>query len=244
MQYLGGKFRLRKVIAGFVNDAIREKGSAFYVEPFVGGNNISALVNPTCDGWIPGVRKYLFDANLALINLYRAIQYGWVPPDEMSADQYAVLKRANDATNPLTAFAAVGCSFGGKWWGGYATNQPHNGIDYARAAKRRLTEKLATGSLFACVPFLTVDPHPSAVFYLDPPYDSTTGYAGCPPFDNRTFWVHAAYLVRKGATVLVSEYRPPPVPHTLLHVQAKNIESCLLKHRGQDTAEKLFRLLP
>ena len=60
------------------------------------------------------------DVNRPLITMYKALQDGWIPPSTVTEEMYAEYKGIQDAEDPLTAFIGIGCSFSGKWFGGYA----------------------------------------------------------------------------------------------------------------------------
>ena len=77
MQYLGGKSKIRKQIATFL-ESLR-KTNQVYFEPFVGG------------GWVlqeMSGKRIASDGNKALIQLYKSLQQGWIPPDFVSEEEY------------------------------------------------------------------------------------------------------------------------------------------------------------
>ena len=113
----------------------------------------------------------------------------------------------------MTAFAAAGCSFGGKWWGGYARQargitavQPDAG-----RASRGLCRKLAAlgDTVIECADYRQPVPRADDVVYLDPPYADAVGYPGCDDFDHAEFWTVAETWARAGVVVRVSEYAAP-----------------------------------
>lgn len=209
MQYLGGKHHIAQEVSTIVNVCLRLKGShAFYVEPFVGGLNIAPLVRAEGKWDLTGRSRHCFDVNAALITLYRAMQQGWVPPSVLDETTYQQLKATKDPSNPLTAFAGFGCSFGAKWFGGYAADRKEQ--RYAECAANSLARKMSTCAdvLFAPLSFFALEPArlADAVVYCDPPYAGTQQYDGAPKFDHDAFWVHCEALKAAGATVIVSEY--------------------------------------
>ena len=148
------------------------------------------------------------DVNAALINLYLAVQQGWVPPSEVSRETYAAAKALPD-TDPMKAFCGFGCSFGGKWFGGYV--EPTRTLQDGGVRKMHTAAKMAlirdcSGRDFAIVNMLGVPPSSvGAVLYLDPPYAGTTTYAGAPPFDSEAFCRRCAEWALF-TDVFVSEY--------------------------------------
>ncbi len=128
MRYLGGKARIGKQLVAYL-ESVRKPGQA-WVEPFCGGLWVTYLASGT---------RLASDANKALITLYSHMQKGWVPPEVLSEDRYQEIKAKKDDADPLTAFAGFGCSFGGKWFGGYARNAQKS--NYCAIAKRSITKK-------------------------------------------------------------------------------------------------------
>ena len=129
----------------------------------------------------------------------------------LSEVEYAALRSANDPTNPLTAFAAAGCSFGAKWWGGYARNS--KGDSYAGRARRSLLRKLESlrDVEIRCADYREDSPSAGTVVYLDPPYADSVGYPAVNGgvFDHVEFWRIAEEWATRGVVVRVSEYQAP-----------------------------------
>ena len=195
MQYLGGKSKIRKQVASFLEEV---RTGLPYFEPFVGG------------GWIlqeMSGERYASDGNVALITMYQALQLGWKPPEFVSEDEYQQVKSEQNMTDPITAFCGFGCSFGGKWMGGYARSE---GKDcYAATTKRSLSKQLP---MIQDVRFTAGDYRQHSpknmLVYCDPPYANTTSYGAFDGFDHDEFWE----VVRgwcKTNTVVVSEYSAP-----------------------------------
>jgi len=194
MMYLGGKSRLAKPIAEFLESV---RCGMPYFEPFVGG------------GWVlqemSGVREAC-DAHPALIAMYQALQKGWLPPERITEEEYAAARTLPDS-DPLKAFVGFGCSFGGKWFGGYA----RGGVcSYAATTRRSLLRqlpKIKDVRFHDARSYATFNPH-MRLIYCDPPYAGTTGYSQG-AFDSAAFW----NCVREwslGNLVVVSEYAAPP----------------------------------
>jgi DNA adenine methylase len=196
MQYLGGKSRTYKEICAFL-EAVRKPNQPF-VEPFCGACWITQGMTGT---------RYAADANEALIAMWKALQQGWEPPSELSEDAYVVLKTAQDLKDPITAFAGFGCSFGGKWFGGYARSNERNYASNARNSivKKRTELQNVKFSHRSYDDVLVKD----CLIYCDPPYASTTGYGAVGQFDSDKFWQTVRNWINSGNTVVVSEYVAP-----------------------------------
>jgi hypothetical protein len=85
-------------------------------------------------------KKIGTDNNKYIISLWKAVQNGWQPP-YITKNEYEDIRSRPDEFEPeLTAFAAVGCSFRGGWFNGYASTVftkdgvTRNYVDEARRA--------------------------------------------------------------------------------------------------------------
>jgi DNA adenine methylase len=229
VQYLGGKSRLAKQIAAIVN---AERGTRRFWEPFCGGLSISVQLAEHGPGTVS-------DACAPLANLYRAVLGGWDPPASLSEDEYCAARALPDS-DPLKAFAGFGCSFGGKWFGGYARSSGRNFADITRRALLRDVPKLSECDV-GCVDFLSVVPRTDGnlVIYCDPPYAGTTGYGGVPRFDSDRFWEVVRGWERCGVPVFVSEYECP-IPSRV--VWERRHKSSVARATVLETTERLFRV--
>lgn len=198
MQYLGGKSRLGKKIAAVLNPML--VNGAPYYEPFCGGCWVSQYVRAD---W-----RLLADAHPQLIAMWKAVQAGWVPPENISEEEYAAAKRG-ELSPELTAFIGFGCSFGGKWFGGYARGG--EGRSYASNARNSILRKLRglNGAHFENADYRAIVPRPRSVVYCDPPYAGTTKYSGTAEFDSAEFWQKMREWSAEGHSVVVSEYTAP-----------------------------------
>ena len=196
MQYFGGKARISKQIAEFIQPKL---GPRTYWEPFCGGCWVLYRVQAK--------RKFGSDLNKSLILLWQALQNGWKPPNEISEEEYMRLSKADDSA--LRAFVGFGCSFAGKWFGGYARSNVRR--NYASNAKNSLITKLAglENTKFIHNDYRKVFNSPrNMVIYCDPPYQGTTQYGAIGDFDSQSFWS----VMRKWSKhniVLISEYKAP-----------------------------------
>jgi len=204
MLYLGGKGRLGKPLTTAILTATEKRST--YVEPFLGGANLFKCIAPHFR------TIHVGDVHEDLMLMWSAAANGWKPPSVVSEEEYPAQRRA--APSPLRGFVGFGCSFGGKWWGGYARSRCNGDDYYARHASNSVIEiaKLmpphVAGTMRRCsyeawTPIISE----RCVVYADPPYAKTTGYKGC--FDHGEFWRTMNHWVDIGATVFVSEYTAP-----------------------------------
>jgi len=184
------------------------------------------------------------DTNKYLIALWDALLSGWCPPNRITEEQYAFYKANQEHDLKMTAFVGFGCSFGGKFFGGYARAgaecvQDFKIKNFARIARASLLDARASlkGVAFYCTDYKeaeTLCGKRKATVYCDPPYAKTTKYAT--GFDSVEFWAWADKMAMHGHRVFVSEYSAPDHWKCVFSFNPKN-DNCL-KHERQ--REKLF----
>lgn len=202
MQYLGGKAGPGLRIAQICSERLGP--DALFVDMFCGSLNVVRHIQTP--------RRLAVDACGPLITMWRAALRGWVPPTEVSREEYERIKATQDPNDPLTAFVLFGCSFGGKWCGGYAKNRPTQ--RYAEHASHQVVAKArdCIGTVLEHADFQEKYPgcwSPGTVLYADPPFAETTGYKAIGTFYSTAFWDWAEQHARRGVHVFVSEYRAP-----------------------------------
>lgn len=208
MQYFGGKAKIAKYIVPYL-EGVRKENQIF-VEPFVGGANIISHMS--------GKRK-AYDFNEYLIEMYKGVQNGYELPDSLTEEEYRYIREHKDEDKVLTGFVGFGCSFAGKWFGGYARNkQNHN---YCKASKNSLMKKMST---MVDVEFDWRDYKSlflkGCLIYCDPPYANTTKYTGVPDFDSEEFW-NIMREWSKDNDVYISEYEAPDDFVSVLDIPTK-----------------------
>ena len=221
MQYMGGKSRIAQSIADIISMTggnMRYQGGKSRIAQdiasviSVGGDCFVSLFCGSCavESKVQGFsRKILNDRHQYLIALLQGVQRGYELPESITPEQYRHIREHKDDDPTLAGFVGFGCSFGGKWFGGYARNA--TGTNYAAQSKRSLLKDMATlqDATFVCADYRRVCIPPRAVIYADPPYNNTTGYHG-DRFDSAEFWIAMRLLADTGHTVFVSEQEAPP----------------------------------
>ena len=76
MKYMGSKNRISKEILPIM---LKQRGDRTWVEPFVGGANMIDKVDGTRIG---------ADLNEYVISLFTGVQNGFIPPNEISEQEY------------------------------------------------------------------------------------------------------------------------------------------------------------
>ncbi len=226
MQYFGGKQRISSEIINVLYEY--RKDNEKLIEPFVGGCNI---ISKMCG------ERYCYDINEYLIEMYKAIQNGWVPPTHLTKEEYDYIKSHKDENKALTGFVGIGCSYSGKWFGGYAKN--NTGRNYCLNAYNSLLKQKndINGINFECCDYRNLLPH-SSLIYCDPPYKGTTQYSIIGTFNTHEFWG----IIRKWSkdnNVIISEYSAPDdfecikTIHTKTDIRNKN-------NKQETRTERLF----
>jgi DNA adenine methylase len=210
MQYMGGKQRHAKQIISAMREYLQADLKHFdFYEPFCGGAGMTVFAADAfrC--------VYSSDSNEFMIAIFRACQKGWRPPTKVSEKTY---KRARELSRDgkkksleemaRLGFIGAGCSFGGKFFCGYARD--NRGSNYALQSVRwlRKYEAQLLRVKFHCADYRSVKVPKGAVLYCDPPYENTTGYKG-QKFSHAEFWLWAERQARRGVHVFVSSYVAP-----------------------------------
>ena len=152
-------------------------------------------------------KRLAYDKHPYLIAMYKELQNGWIPPDTITKEEYYYIKNNKDEKPYLTGFVGFGCSFAGKWFGGYASNS--RGDNYCLNSKNSILRKMNT---LNDVRFEVAD-YKDLIFkdsliYCDPPYQGTTQYGLVGEFDSIEFW-ETMRMWSQYNTVIVSEYNAP-----------------------------------
>lgn len=197
---MGGKSRVSKEVSQAILNHTDNRER--YYEPFIGGGAIAEKMGSHFK------EAHYSDLHQDLILMWDAVvNDGWEPPSELTEEEYTALRLAGPS--PLRAFAGFACSFGGKFYGGYArskkTHYPSTG---RRSVLRGRSMAGQVKTTYTHGSYEALEVRPGDVVYCDPPYQETTGYK-TGAFDNPTFWKIAEGWTEAGATVFVSEYQAP-----------------------------------
>lgn len=204
MQYLGGKSRLAGQIRDAIISHVGDTTGRTYWEPFLGGAGAFDRIAPAFE------RAVGSDIHPDVAALWQAVfQEGWVPPESVTEDEYQAARGWSEPS-ALRGFIGFGCSFGGKWFGGYARS---SGRDHPNESRRNVIR--SRDRIVGNVPvtilncgFKDITPAAGDVVYCDPPYADTTGYT-TGGFDHAEFWAWADELTSRGVRVFVSELTAP-----------------------------------
>jgi len=231
MRYFGGKTRTCKAIAAIIQSNLKE--DQLFISPFVGGGWVECLIKG---------KKECFDKHTYLIAMYKELQSGWEPPKTLTKEEYNHVKDNLDEKPYLSGFVGFGCSFAGKWFGGYAKDSTDR--NFCLNAYNSILRKMEgfIDTRFDCKSYLDLDPH-DAVIYCDPPYCGTTQYSKkiVGDFDSDEFWKK----MRKWSednVVIVSEYNAPD-DFNCVWEQSVKLDIRDANNKKKDRIEKLFSIL-
>lgn len=206
MKFVGSKAKISKEILPIIlKNASPDR---WFVEPFVGGCNIIDKVQG---------KRIGNDINYYLIELWRAIQSGWVPPTHVTREQYIHVRQNKGEYEPYyVGYVGYACSNSGKFFEGYANDYPETRRlksgrlqNYQTETRDALLRQapLLKGVLFMNDEYMNVEIPTNSIVYLDPPYANTTKYkAG--DIDHTVFWDYVRYI-SKTNEVYISEYNAP-----------------------------------
>ena len=248
MKYMGSKNRHAKDLLPIILKD--RKPYEWYIEPFVGGCNIIDKVG--------GVRVGC-DNNKYLIRMWEALQCKdfEIPYNDITEEDYNLMRNYVKDKNKVSlyllekypkyleaiiGFVSIGCSYGGKFFGGWARGKNSKGEErnYCYESYKNVMnqkEKIKDIHFYHC-DYKQLSFLPShSIIYCDPPYQKTTKYKTS-NFNHREFWEWCENRVREGYKVFVSEYNAPADWQC---VWKKEVNNSLTKNTGAKVGiEKLF----
>lgn len=202
MQYMGGKQLISTRISEVINHEIsRISGGATFVSLFCGACSIESKIKADT--------KILNDKHEYLIEMFKALQNGYELPDEITKEQYEYIRNNLDEDKALSGFVGFACSFGGKWFGGYARDDKR-GRNYTQTGKRGLIKKMAglQNATFISMDYKDVIIPNGSVVYADPPYANTTAYGSEFKIDYDDFWDYMREISKNNIVFISEEHAP------------------------------------
>lgn len=228
IRYVGGKTRHAEAITKVLMQ--ERDGCQRYIEPFFGGGSMAKATAKL------RIERFCSDHNKNLINLFRALQLGWLPPEIVSEKDYVKAKSMHDS--PYKTYIGFSCSYGGKWFGGYARDATGK-RDLTHESYRRILRERSSldGINFLTCDYLDWRPGQGDLVYCDPPYSETLGYGS--EFNHLRFWETMREWTANGAKVFISEYT---APSDFYSVWAKPTSVAIHnKSTGNNKLEQLWR---
>jgi DNA adenine methylase len=228
MQYMGSKRRIAKDINAIMQPYYDSYD--YYVEPFVGGGNmIKAVTHKNRTG---------YDINEYIIGYFNALKDGWLPPQSVTEEEYRHI-RANKDNYPLglVGFVGINCSFGGKWFDGYARNAEQDNYalrGYNHAIKHDIPNIQDINFIHSC--YQNIEFKGKSIIYCDPPYKGMKQYRN--KFNHDDFYQWLIDKTEQGHKIFISEYNMPDQFECVL---SKEI-TCNIDNKNQSISTKTERL--
>jgi DNA adenine methylase len=197
MKYMGSKNRFAKELLPIILKD-RTKGQ-YYVEPFAGGMNLIDKVTGN---------RIANDIHTDLIEMWKALASGWIPPLNVSEEDYMNIKNGKiEVDKALSGYIGFN-SYGGKWFSGYRRDKQGK-RDYWREHYNNIMKQVPNikDVVFLNSSFTDLKIPEGSIIYCDPPYKGTTKYNN--KFDYGIFWDWVRVKSRQGYIVYISEYNAP-----------------------------------
>lgn len=169
MRYFGGKARVATPLSQFLNSQLKE-GQPF-VDLFCGSCNVITKIDNDRVRIANDKHKYL-------IAMWKELQSGWIPPTNLTQEEYQYIKENKEDKPYLTGFVGFGCSFAGKWFGGYARTSVDRNENFCLSSHRSCLSKIGKmlNVSFNNGDYLSVDIPIGSLVYCDIPYKNATPY--------------------------------------------------------------------
>lgn len=205
MQYMGSKNRYAKEVVPIIQKYIDDNNIEQYLEPFVGGANVIDKIK--CD------KRVGCDLNEYLIALLQKVQKDVSEvPNFILYNEYKEVK-SNKGEYEKWYQGLIGfCSFGSKFWGGYARNSKDDITgertkSYFKSIKKQsqnIKDVTFCNMSFQDIPKEKIK---GCVIYCDPPYRGATKYkTDTFPYEEYYDWCRE---MSKDNIILCSEYNMP-----------------------------------
>lgn len=242
MKYMGSKARIAKEILPIILKDRAE--NQYYVEPFCGGCNLIDKVTGN---------RIASDNNEYLIEMWKKLQSGWIPPQEITREFYNECRGKSYKNIKYEAhiigYIGFNGSYGGRFYdGGFA------GITKTKDGKERNYPKEAFENvmkqiprikdiLFYCCDYSNLQIPNNSIIYYDIPYRGTKQYKTGINFNYEKFYQWCRDKKAEGHTIFVSEYS---MPDDFICVWEKEVKSSLSANGetggNKLSVEKLFTL--
>lgn len=166
---------------------------------------------------ITNCERWASDKDEPIMTLLVEIQNGWEPPSIVTEGEYREwMAKRGKVKHPMMGFVGYGCSFGARYFQGYARSK--NGqVNFAASARSALLRQkpflrgvhLGIGDYRKLGEELDQRRSRPRTIYYDPPYEGTKIVgSGNQRFDSKSFWEYVLHQSKKH-TVLISEYHCP-----------------------------------
>ena len=182
------------------------------------------------------------DNNDYLISMWKDLQSGWQPPNEMSKGRYLNIKENKWEFKPaLVAIAGFCATYNAKWFGGYAgivKTKIGTYRDYYDESIRNILKQVPKiqNVEFRYGDYKQYSNVKNTLIYCDIPYQGTTQYGTSKNFNYDEFWEWTRNMSENNI-VLISEYN---APCDFKCIFEKQLTTTLDKNSRKKDTEKLF----
>ena len=232
---MGSKARFAKELLPIILKD--RKDGQWYVEPFAGGMNLISEV---------GGNRIANDVHYHLVEMWKALVAGWIPPEQVTKEEYYEVKRLLSEVSPeIGGWVGFNCSYSGKWFDGYAgkTLTKSGTIrDYQLEARNNVLAQVSkmSGVIFTNHSYEEMEIPSNSIVYCDPPYFGTRKYSSKIDHDNYWNWVRS--ISTQGHNVFVSEYSAPEDFECIWEKSTKSsISANGVTGGSSNSIEKLFK---
>jgi len=235
MKYMGSKRRVWPLLAPIILK--NRKKDQWYIEPFCGGCNSIDKV--------PGGKRIANDLNYYVVEMFKRLVYSnWLPPSEITEAEYKAIRDNKSAyDSALVGFVGICCSFGAKWFRGYARCAEQS--NYALCGQKNLLKQkpFLDGVIFQSMEYQNLTIPDGSIVYCDPPYTGTTNYGKRLTFNAEYFWQWVRKISQNNF-VFVSEYSAPSDFECLIEIKnpcTMNNQKTKGAPKITERTEKLFK---
>ncbi len=203
MRYLGGKNRIGKEIAQVLQKIAPPDTVNGYCEPFCGSLGVMVHMVPA------GYKKTLaYDKCKDIILLWKEIKKGTFKIPRNVSERTWKRYKARREPSAMRAFVGFGCSFGGKWFSGYANLYDSScQISQTKRAIQKKVPMVCKINRIGYKDYRSIRLK-GYLIYCDPPYQGTVRVGKLNSFDHVEFW-NIMREWSKENIVIISEYNAP-----------------------------------
>ena len=231
MRYQGGKTRIAKDISRVIIE-YSSGGQDTLVSLFCGACSVETKFTERFKNVICN------DSHEYLIALWQGVQRGYELPDTVSEEEWRYRKNHKDEDKVLTGFIGFACSFGGRFFEGYARSHKAK-RNFALGGKKSIVKDIEylKKLQFSCLDYRDVKLPDGCIVYADPPYNGTKQY-GNKVFNSAEFWNYADE-VSKTHMMFISELN---APDDYIPIWSKSVTRTLDRNKDNQfkAIEKLF----
>lgn len=232
---MGSKSKIAKYILPIMLK--NRKPNQYFVEPFVGGCNITDKVTGN---------RLASDNNPYLIAMWKGLQIEHkriitIPKDIYDFHRNLFRNKSIIDFDTIFDIGWIGfmASYNGRFYDGGYSGHNVNGRNYIAEQIRNTESQMPKiqDVHFVCTDYSNLIIPDNSIIYCDIPYKNTKQYIYSLGFDYNKFWNWAEKKIAEGHLVFVSEYT---APKNFIPVWQKSVTNSLNTFKTYQPVEKLF----